>query len=222
MKSFIIYVKGHEKSEQYANVVLQSCKNSGFNAELLEGITPDTIHEYEQYPEIEGGRATFFKAQNTRKYMIKKSCFTNNVRVWKKCIELDEPVAFIEHDSYCVRDWDNPSFNELLVLNIDSAFKQPVFSDLQTKPNFSLGQAVYKNSPLVYNKENLWKGYSMIPGTAAYAITPKGAKKLLHNLSKYGWDQSDYFINRFNVYIEYRIPEYFTFKLKNLNMSHGY
>ena len=29
------------------------------------------------------------------------------------------------------------------------------------------------------------------------------------------------YINNFNVRIQYAYPEYFTFKLKNLNMSHG-
>jgi len=61
----------------------------------------------------------------------------------------------------------------------------------------------------------------MMPGTAAYGITPKGAKKLLDSLTKHGWEQSDYFINNYNVKIQTMMPEYFTFKLKNLNMSHG-
>lgn len=61
----------------------------------------------------------------------------------------------------------------------------------------------------------------MIPGTAAYAVTPKGAKKLLDSLHKNGWEQSDFFINTFNVKMQYTIPEYFTFKHSNLNTSHG-
>lgn len=222
MKAFIIYVKGHEKSEQYAKASLKSCEGSGFDAELLEGVTPDTIDQHEQYPEIENGRATFFKREDTKKYLTKKSCFTNHIRVWKKCIELNEPVAFIEQDAYCIANWNNVIFDELLILNINSAFKQPVFDDIRNKPSFDLGKKVYKNSPLVYNKDNIWKDSPMIPGTAAYAITPKGANRLLKNLETYGWDQSDYFINTYNVNMEYMIPEYFTFKFKNLNMSHGY
>ena len=222
MKSYIIYVKGHEKSEQYANACLKSCLNSGFEAELLEGVTPDTIDQYDQYPEIEDGRATYFKKENTKKYLTKKSCFTNHVRVWEKCIELNEPVAFLEQDSYCVWNWDNIRFDELLILNIQSAFKQPVFDHIGYKPNFQLSKHVYNQSPLVYNKKNAWNESIMIPGTAAYAITPKGASRLLDNLATYGWDQSDYFINSHNVNMEYMMPEYFTFKFKNLNMSHGF
>lgn len=222
MKAFVIYVKGHVESQKYALEALSSCNKNGFKAELLEGVTPNTIDQYEQYPEIENGRATSFKKGNTKTYLTKKSCFTNHVRVWKKCIELNEPVAFIEQDAYCVLAWDDTQFDEVLILNIDSAFKQPVFDDIRVKPSFGLGKAMYNNSPLVYNKENAWLGSLMIPGTAAYAVTPKAAKKLLTALEKYGWDQSDYFINSHNVKMEYKMPEYFTFKFKNLNMSHGF
>ena len=62
----------------------------------------------------------------------------------------------------------------------------------------------------------------MMPGTASYAITPKGANKLLKAVEKHGWEQSDFFINTKNVHIQYVVPEYFTFTLKNLNMSHGF
>ena len=41
-------------------------------------------------------------------------------------------------------------------------------------------------------------------------------------LEEHGWEQSDFFINTNNVHIQYVVPEYFTFTLKNLNMSHGF
>jgi hypothetical protein len=62
----------------------------------------------------------------------------------------------------------------------------------------------------------------MIPGTAAYAIQPHAAEKLLKTLDKVGWEQSDFFINTKTVNMQYVTPEYFTFKSQNLNMSHGY
>jgi GR25 family glycosyltransferase involved in LPS biosynthesis len=223
MRSFIVYVKGHEKSEQYMNSCMSSCLDMGFDAEPLEGVTPATLDQYDQYPEAENGRSTSFKLNNPKTYLTKKSCFTNHIRVWKNCIELNEPVAFIEQDSYCIRKLDSLSFDELLVLNIQSAFKQPVFSHVKNKPyNFDFGVNDYSNSPLIYNKVNSFYGSLMIPGTAAYAISPRGAKRLLDNLEKYGWDQSDFFINTKNVRIQYVYPEYFTFKYPNLNMSHGF
>lgn len=226
MKSFLVYVKGHEASESQMKAALKSLSNSNFDVELLEGATPKTLHEYDDVgPHAIGSRANNFYDQSPDKiYLTKKSCFTNHVRVWKKCVDLGEPVAFLEHDVGCVRNWDNPKFKELLILNIQSAWKQPVFhhvnSDFYT---WNLGVNMYNNAPLVYNKPvEKFKGSYMIPGTAAYAIQPHAAEKLLNTLDQVGWEQSDFFINTKTVHMEYVTPEYFTFKSNNLNMSHGY
>lgn len=223
MKAYVIYVKGHKKSEQYMKKCIASCGGTGFEAEPFEGVTPKTLPKYKEllHKDLHRGRVTHFKNQNEKKYQIKKSCFTNHVRLWKKCIELNEPIAVLEQDVHCVWNWDNTLFDELLILNIDSAYKQPVFSHLNLNTNFSFGVQDY-NGPLAYYHSSVFKGAFMMPGTGSYAVTPKGAKKLLKALDKYGWEQSDYFINTMNVNIQYKIPEYFTFKLTNLNMSHGF
>jgi hypothetical protein len=121
-----------------------------------------------------------------------------------------------------VREWNNPHWDEVLIMNMESAFKQPVFNHVSNKPTPSLGVNVYNKSPLNYRFDNDFKGSLMIPGTGAYAVTPKGAKRMLNALHKYGWEQSDFFINTFNVNLEYIMPEYFTFKHSNLNTSHGF
>jgi len=228
MKSFVIYVKGNNKSEQYARTCLQSCHDK-FNAELFAGVTPSTLDmydkEYFNLRPMENSRAQVHKEKRNEKfYNTKKSCFLNHVRLWHKCVKLNKPIAVIEHDAFCLRPWNNDKFEDLLILNIKSAFKQPVFKDLKKQVasiKFEEGVNQYTDSPLTYKMENkFFKDSLLIPGTAAYAITPKGAKKLI-NLLQFGWDQSDYFINTRSVKIEYVNPEYFTFKLPNLQMSHG-
>ena len=62
----------------------------------------------------------------------------------------------------------------------------------------------------------------MAPGTASYAITPNGAKKLLDAADKYGLDQSDFFINSFNVEMNYIHPSLAKFNETNLQTSHGF
>lgn len=222
MKSFVIYVEGHKDSEKQAKKCKASCIQSGFDTELMAGVTPKTLSEYTNYKDAKGARIESFKVESKKVYETKKSCFTNHVRVWQKCLKLNEPVAFIEHDAGNVRDWNNILFDEVLILNAESAFRQPVFDHVKNKPSLNLGLNQYLDTPLIYNKENQWKGSAMMPGTAAYAVTPKGAQKLLYNLYKYGWEQSDYFINSHNVNIQYVVPEYFTLSSPNLNMSHGF
>ena len=75
------------------------------------------------------------------------------------------------------------------------------------------------NYPLKYYKNNQYKGCNMIAGTAAYIISPKGAKKLLDALSQ-GLDQSDFFINEKNVRLQYLSPSPVRFQKINLNTSH--
>ena len=222
MKAFLIYIEGHEGSEKQAASAYESASRNGFDVIKTPGVTPNTLGEYKRYDEVINGRVTNFKRENTKTYLTKMSCFFNHIETWKKCVELNEPVAFIEHDSYCVRDWDNPHWEDVLIMNIESAFKQPVFNHVRNKPKLAIGSHVYDQSPLHYRFENDFRGSLLIPGTGAYAVTPKGAEKLLNALNKYGWEQSDFFINTFNVKMDYIMPEYFTFKHSNLNTSHGF
>ena len=59
----------------------------------------------------------------------------------------------------------------------------------------------------------------MAPGTAAYAITPIGAKKLL-TIAEKGLDQSDFLINSNNIKMQYLMPSPVQFNKINLNTSH--
>lgn len=226
MKAFLIFVKDHLGSTTQAAKALASCKDTGWDVEFMEGVTPLTVDKYDKWSHCPGSRASNFFEQDDKKYKTKKSCFMNHIRVWEKCIELNEPVAFLEHDVGCVRDFVDTPFDEVLILNIESAFKQTVFEHLASLGflhSWSFGVNEYNHSPIPYRHNvEAWKGSFMMPGTASYAVTPKGAQRLLDNVATYGWEQSDFFINTHNVHIQYVVPEFFTLKSKNLNMSHGW
>ena len=66
MKSFIVYLKGHSASEKQANDCYRSSSSSGFDAEMLEGITPKTLYDFEHYPEVPNGRVTNFKRESKK------------------------------------------------------------------------------------------------------------------------------------------------------------
>ncbi len=229
MKSFLIYVKGHAKSEQYAEACLQSMKG-GFSVQLFEGATADTFQYWEDYfkfPEIHNGRLLAFQQEDVNRYKTKKACVYNHARLWEKCIELDEPICFIEQDSHCVRAWDNLDFDEVLILNATSALLKR--GDIGVnRLNLEMfcaqsksGIQDWSDAPTKYHRKNRMLGHAHNPGNGAYCFTPKAAKKLLHAAEK-GVDQGDIFINTSNVNMQYVVPEYFTFKLPNLGMSHGF
>lgn len=230
MKAYVIYVKGHKLSEKYADNCFNSAKDSGFEPEMFEGVTPATLDQWThmQYPDLPNGRITHFKRESPEnKYKIKKSCFTNHVRLWNKCLELNEPIVVLEQDAHCVANW-NPTlkWEDILILNLNSAFKQKQFNHIKLKPSFIIGKGRYDDpsalEALRYYKPSVFKGAFMMPGTAAYAVTPQGATKLLNAVKTLGWEQSDFFINSHIVTMEYILPELFSFRFENLNMSHGF
>jgi len=227
MKGFIHYVASHKGSVEQAKQSYDSFVKHGWDVELVEGITPETLVESEfDYPLIKGGRLIGFRSENNRTYQIKKSCLSNQIRLWRKVVEMDEPMAFIEHDAICIAPYNNDSFDELLCLNIEYAFQPPsVLGTLSHLKGYKAPLAFSPKPldigyPLRYYKSNVYKNHPMMPGTAAYVVSPKGAKRLLASAEKYGIDQSDFFINTHNVNIEYISPSPVKFNTKNLNTSH--
>jgi len=228
MKCYIHYINGHEGSTRQANEALSSFLYHGWDAHLVEGITPDTLDESEfDYPLIEGGRLHDMKRKGEDKYYIKKSCVSNHIRLWRRCVEEDEPMAFIEHDAICISNFQY-DVDELLCLNIEYAFSPP--SVLANYPRLqgytpcgTISPTPLTNDyPLLYYKDNIYNGSRMMPGTASYIVSPKGANRLLKCAEEYGLDQSDFFINSHNVKIDYVTPSPVKFNTTNLNTSHGF
>jgi len=229
MKAYIIHIKGNEKSEYTANLALESCQQYEYEAELFDGITPDTLNEWDKKYNLTVMKPSHMYDRqiglNGSKYTYecKYSNFLNHYTLWNKCVELDENIVILEHDALAVESWKVKNFDELLVLNIYSGLYQPLF-DCDLKPDITTGINDYRNPYLVYRSDNLWRHGSMIPGSAAYAISPKGAKRLIDNVIKHGWDKADYIINSKSVHMQYIYPEYFKFShhiVENQRTSHG-
>lgn len=222
MRAFIIHTH-HNKSIEYANKALESFDNYyGWKPELFNGVTIETLSEYEEQYHIKvktESRAITFPLNH---FKVKKSCFLNHYRLFHKCIELNKSLAVIEHDSHCISNWTDLKFDDILIMNYNSAIRQHVFKNIWDK-NLLLTEVGLSDIDfsVKYKFEERLKMESAIPGTAAYAITPTGATKMLEAIHTYGWDQSDYIINTGYVRIQCLNPELFTFKLPNLKMSHG-
>jgi len=226
MKAFIIYTP-HEKSIEYAQAAMDSFENfKGWEPELFEGVTIETLDAYEEKFPLktkELSRAADYYKYDLQKYKIKKCCSLNHYRLFKRCVELNEPIAVIEHDSHCISNWDNPTFDGVLVLNAVSAIKQDTLRPVwdKNKDPIKSGIQNINFNGLNYRHDPTLKHAHIMPGTAAYAITPNGAQKMIDAYENSGWEQSDFMINTGRVRIQTIVPELFTFKLPNLSMSHG-
>ena len=228
MKAFVIYVKGNHTSEKYAQKALTSFNSySGWEPELFSGVTIQTLPKWEKKFKLKmkaKSRVACFKRENNMKmFNTKKSCSLNHYRLFHKCIELQEPIAVVEHDSHCMGDWTNIEFDDVLVMNPQSAINKEVFRHLRSKNSEPVKEGLHDINfyGLHYRHDPEINGAQMIPGTAAYAVTPSGAQKMIDVYEQIGWEQSDFIINTAYVRIQTIMPELFTFKLPNLSTSHG-
>lgn len=228
MKAFIIYIN-NANSNKYATTCLESFnKYNNWEPELFEGLTPATLKAFTKTfdpKHKKNSRVQEIYRDDRNKYWFKKACSLNHYRLFTQCVKLNEPIAVIEHDSFCISDWDPTiRWDDILILNSQAAIDRQVLKplwDRKGKPSLPYGIHDINIKSFIYKHNNEWKGAGLMPGTAAYAVTPGGAKKMIDVYEKHGWEQSDFIMNTYNVNIKTMLPELFTFKLPNLRMSHG-
>lgn len=227
MKGQITYIKGHEESEKQARQSLKSFQKYGWDVKLNEGMTAKTVQQIAEFEHkiIEESRLHDFKRQDYKKYCTKMACAINHIAFWREVITKNTPMVFLEHDAVCLDRWDDYDFDDYLILNAQYVFRPPNKLALQQYKNYqfdSFGVCdLPENYPLLYHKDNIWKNSKMAPGTGAYAVTPKGAKKLLSAISTHGMDQSDFMINSSTVRMQYVSPSPVKFNTVNLSTSYG-
>ena len=128
MKGQIVYIEGHMESEEQAQQALTSFERWNWDVKLHKGLTAETVQDTEEFKNlniIEKSRLLDFKVEDYHKYLTKMACAINNIQFWKKIIEYDEPMAFIEHDAICITSWDKHEFSDYLILNCESVFQPP-------------------------------------------------------------------------------------------------
>jgi len=146
---------------------------------MFEGYTPSRADEY-------------IKRENLKPYLpgpklykIKwnkggvRGCMISHLEMWKKCVELNETVVILEHDSIVVSDtWKTP-FDQLLHLD-KHRFVEPD-PDLNREPN-------------VEKLEHYRKGQQQLQGTYGYVLKPQTAKRLIRGAYEEGLTAADMFV----------------------------
>jgi len=175
MKNYVITMMNHTQSNQAA----MRCVKSGqkFNEKIVKfsAVTPEKkpliIAERENIP-----LQAFHKEGNkySRFYNV-LSAFLSHYSLWKKCVELDEPIRIFEHDAV-----------------IRSALPSIPMAGMKC---VSLGWPSYGrfNTPSTLGINRLTsKAY--FPGAHAYQISPAGAKQLVER-SKIDAGPTDVFLH---------------------------
>ena len=182
MKAFVIHTH-HAKSVAYAEITMDSfAEHDGWEPELFLGYTPDTVPDFKVKPK---SRAAAFQRQGDPAFKYKKSCSLNHYRLFNRCVEIGEPIAVIEHDAMCKASWSDPDWDDVLVLNINSAISN---SWTATEGYWPESYGINDIDIDTYRHDPAINGSKIMLGTAAYAVTPQGATKMVAAYAD-GWGQ---------------------------------
>jgi GR25 family glycosyltransferase involved in LPS biosynthesis len=110
-------------------------------------------------------------------------CFYSHYALWKKCVELGEPIMIFEDDVKFYRGYYPVTFDGVLILSLGK-------SSFLSSPNKE-----YLEYPSGDPKAMLWRNFSM-PGASGYAIKPDAALGLIKFYKPY-WYPADNAINQF-------------------------
>jgi GR25 family glycosyltransferase involved in LPS biosynthesis len=116
-----------------------------------------------------------------------QGCFYSHYRLWKKCVELNEPIVIWEDDIILIRNYLPIDWDDVLVLALGHPGKTEKYRH-------------YYDTPLGDPKAADYYQSSM-PGCCGYAIKPQAAKKLLDVYSN-TYLPADNAINQHHVRIQ--------------------
>jgi GR25 family glycosyltransferase involved in LPS biosynthesis len=115
-------------------------------------------------------------------------CFYSHYGLWKKCVELGEPIMIFEDDVKFYRGYTPVGFDGVLILSLGK-------SSYMSEP-----QKSYLENPTGPAQARKWQNFSM-PGASGYAITPDAALALTKFYRPY-WYPADNAINQFVVPVQ--------------------
>lgn len=122
---------------------------------------------------------------------------------WLKCIEMNEPIAVVEHDTYCVGDLPKDfSFDGVVSFSTQSIFN--CFDRYIHARSVYEGLDIGLHSLTLIPPLERW-GHCM-PGNTAYGITPESAQILVNDCFENGWQQNDVLMSDRLCKIEMLVP----------------
>ena len=196
MKNFIICLSKIETSLNTALKLKSQLDSFGQETYLFEGTYgTDAVQMMEEEKRlahpfgIKGPGENLTPHEPTGKMSAPgvKGCFYSHYNLWKKCVELNEPIVIWEDDIVLFRPFQPVEWDDVLVVALGH-------------PTKSLRYMQYLETPTGDSKAEEYHQSSM-PGCCGYAIKPHAAKKLLKTY-KNTYLPADNAINQYHVKIQ--------------------
>lgn len=175
LNGFIIVIEDLPDSVSSAERCFNSNKTKHLSLNYFKAITPkDNPLSILKEEKIKTDRFSSSFSQLEPSY----SCFLSHYYLWKKCVEINEPIVILEHDAFFVH-----SLNFTRIDNNDCVnLGRPSYGDFfEQRPGIH---------PL-FSKEHF-------PGTHGYLIGPDAANNFIEYAQKRGARNIDLFLNKYS------------------------
>ena len=167
--TYIITVKGNEKSEKYSQRCQKSCEDVDMTYRVweaydaTEGLLKEPNHfKYDSFMNL---------LKVTDHYLTKGevACALSHISLWLHCAKIDRPIVILEHDAVMVKKFENhETYNSIVYLG-GREWALDNWTMLTIPPHASEGP-----------------NYHFICRAHAYSIDPAMAKNLLSHVLKLG------------------------------------
>ena len=157
----MIRMKGHEKSEEYAEVSRKTWEKRGYSVTYMDAITPETMHTFED-PQIRFAYKIAIRSVEKRRQKLQKdkgfkfegifsdtekAVWYSHVKAWRQVASGDEPTIICEHDAKLRRKYIpcmNHDFYMMTKNILGAAFFHPALLR-----RFLKGHLQYDDNPFV-------------------------------------------------------------------------
>ncbi len=206
MKAFVITLKGNVYSETKANECIASANKFGLMVERVYGVDKENAEavaaenglkwswakdnkENDICP-ITGLHQFPYTAADIR---AKIGCSMSHFLLWKKCVELDEPILILEHDAVFLRALPDIEFKGICQINdpLGATRKGAWWHNEMIKRG---GEGVFEKTWITTpNERHIPDG---LAGNSAYMIKPWAAQELVIKFYELGIWPNDATINK--------------------------
>lgn len=195
MKAVSIVIKNNRLSENAYNRLVESSNHVGnsFKIYKLDAITPDNVDDFMNnsnikwnYPwtgfEEDKDTGLIKSAYTTINPKARIACACSHYSLWFESVMNNVTILILEHDSFFVNkiDFDTSKVDaEIIGINspLGATRKSQLFHQKIQENNLA-----FQLVPVI-DQDKIPQG---LAGNSAYIIKPKGAKKLLDLVEKYG------------------------------------
>jgi GR25 family glycosyltransferase involved in LPS biosynthesis len=194
LKGYVITITALKESVDISNRLIESGKKFGFpDIEIFDAITPKDKPK-ELFKQETLNPSEFLSNTYSRLQPL-MCCFLSHYFLWKKCIELNEPIAIFEHDAVFIRKFDSKEIqNHLDTKHGVISIGAPSFGNFKTPSKNGIVKLMSKQ---------------YMPGAHALIVHPIAASKLIKYAQTYSPEPTDVFLHnkRFDfLYEQYPYP----------------